>query len=232
MLALAGLLLLALASSPPLQAQGGQGNPRVLPPRSLPQGKTYAEWSVAWWQWFMGLPLISPAGVTHPGIDDPGFDVAEGQSGSVWFLAAPFPGTHERTCTIPAGKALFFGTMVSEWSSLEGYATYEEQSYLAWLFAEHIVDLSVTIDGVPVKNLAAYRLQSPQFEFTAPTPWIFGPEGGAGTAVAEGYYFFLAPLAAGQHTIHCQGAFYFSTADGDPFDLSAPLDMTYHLTVR
>ncbi len=28
----------------------GSGNPRVLPPQALSYGKTYADWSIAWWQ--------------------------------------------------------------------------------------------------------------------------------------------------------------------------------------
>ena len=42
----------------------------VLPAQSHGLGKTYAEWNVAWWQWFLSLPPVSPTGATHPTIDD------------------------------------------------------------------------------------------------------------------------------------------------------------------
>src|SRR5262249_24872991 len=64
--------LLALAAAAPAMAQGNHGNPSVLSPKSRPGGKTYGEWSIAWWQWALGLP---PAG--HPFIDSPDFDVTE-----------------------------------------------------------------------------------------------------------------------------------------------------------
>jgi hypothetical protein len=204
----------------------------VLPAQSHAFGQTYAEWNVAWWQWYLGLPPVSATGVTHPAIDDPHFDVTEGQSGHVWFLAAPFPGTYARSITIPTGTALFIETLTSEWSSLEGFPTEQDQRAAATLFANHIVDPFFTIDGVPVKNIGKFRVPTPQFTFTAPTPWIFGDTGGTGTAVAEGYCFLVNPLSVGEHTIHYGGAFHFAIAEGDDFDLDQSLDMTYNITVQ
>jgi hypothetical protein len=69
---------------------------------------------------------------------------------------------------------------------------------------------------------------SPQFGFTAPSPWIFGATGGTGTATGVGYFVMLATLSVGTHTIHYTGAFKFSEA---PEDYIA-VDMTYHVTVK
>jgi hypothetical protein len=104
----------------------------------------------------------------------------------------------------------------------------------AEFFADHIVTstLSCTIDGVAVANLSAYRASSPEFSFTAPTPWIFGATGGAGVSVADGYYLMLAPLSGGAHTIHFSGAFHFAIAEGDPFDADFGVDDTYNITVQ
>jgi len=98
--------------------------------------------------------------------------------------------------------------------------------------ADHIINLSATVDGEPVKKLESYRVQSPEFTFNAPSPWIFGSEGGTGTVVADGYFLMIAPLSPGAHTIHYSGAFHFSVAEGDPFDFDASLDITYHLNVQ
>ncbi|HEX5011620.1 MAG TPA: hypothetical protein VFY71_14600 [Planctomycetota bacterium] len=218
--ACAGLALLGFAL-----AAGGVASkkPGIFAPGAHPYGHTYAEWSAKYWQWGMGLPLEG-----HPFLDTPDFDVTEGQSGKVWFLSSVF-GIVERTCTIPADTALFVGMLNVETSSLEGVPTEAEQEATSIFFADHILDLACTLDGVPVTNLDAFRFLSPQFSFTAPSPWIFGETGGAGTSVADGYYVFLKPLSAGEHELHIEGAFHFAVAEGDPFDFDDSIDMTYHL---
>jgi len=188
-----------------------------------PFGRSYAEWSEAYWQWGMALPLEG-----HPFLDTPEFDVTDGQTGNVWFLASVF-GTVERTCRIPAHTSLFVGMLNVETSSLEGVPTEAEQEATSVFFADHIVDLSCTLDGVPVENLEAFRSLSQQFTFSAPSPWIFGETGGTGTSVADGYYVFLKPLAPGPHVLHIEGAFHFSVEEGDPFDFDAAIDTTYNL---
>jgi len=203
-----------------------QANAAVLTPQSAPYGKTYSQWSASYWQWLFSLPVEG-----HPGIDSPDFDVTEGQSGNVWFLTGPF-GTVERNVTIPAGKALFIALVNVDSSTLEEPpfygATAADQLAIANGFADYITDLSFTVDGKAVTNIEDFRVTSPQFSFTAPTPWIFGDTGGTGKATGVGYFVMLAPLSAGQHTIHYTGAFKFSDA---PEDYIA-VDMTYHVTVK
>ncbi len=214
--------LVMLGPVPKALANGG-----VLPSGAHAFGKSYTQWNVAWWQWALGLPVAG-----HPFNDTPGFDVSDGQSGQVWFLATPTPGTAVvRNCAIPAGKALFIESLNSEWSSLEGFATEADQRAAADWYAQHMHNVYFILDGRPLPNIGAYLVSSPQFTFTAPSPWIFGATGGTGTTVAEGYCFLVAPLSVGQHTIRYGGWFHFSTADGDPFDYNAPVDMTYNLTV-
>jgi len=226
--------LMMPTSTSQAQLVGNLGNPGVFPPNSKPYGKSYAEWGARWWQWGMELP---PA-PGHPFFGCPNPPDA-GQSGPVWFLA----GGPECDLTIPVVKALFFPVVGGvECSSLEqgsyqegGFHgdTAEEQRTCAKFWADHIVlaSLFCEIDGVPVRNLARYRFASPQFTFTAPTPWVFGAIGGVGTSVADSYYLFLTPLPAGAHTLHFGGTFHFSVAEGDPFDLDFPYDTTQHLTI-
>jgi hypothetical protein len=226
------LLALFVWATAPAMAQT---TPGVFPSNSTRYGNDYGGWSAAWWQWYMQLPVTDSVGIVHPGIDagQAAFDVTEGQTGNVWFLAAPF-GTVVRSCTIPANTALFVGLLNVECSNIEGLGdTAKQQRACAKATADFIdpTSLFCTIDGVPVASLSSYRTGSPQFSFTAPSPcWIFGSceggtggNGGPGTSVGNGYYLFLAPLAAGQHTIHYGGAF-------PSFGLS--LDMTYIITVE
>ena len=177
----------------------------------------------------MSLPVTGP--VPHPFNDDPAFDVTEGQSGPVWFLSAPLD-TAVRTCNIPEGKTLFVGLLNAEDSGLEDPgSTAADQLASAQFQADHIHSVTFSLDGVALDNIDTYRVQSPQFTFTAPTPWLFGPAGGTSTSVSDGYFVMLDPLAPGTHTLHYAGNFHFATNEGDPFDYDAALDMTYHLTV-
>jgi hypothetical protein len=198
----------------------------VLPPNSNPFGRSYAEWNAASWQWLFSLPVDG-----HPAIDSPDFDVTAGQSGHVWFLASPF-GTVERNITIPAGTSLFVSLVTVDSSTLEEPpfygATAAEQLAIANGFADYMTDLSFTVDGKSVNNLQDFRVTSPQFSFTAPTPWIFGATGGTGNAVGVGYFVMVSPLSVGTHTIHYTGAFKFSDAPEDYI----PVDMTYNVTVK
>ena len=220
-LAVATILTLGSVSS----ARAG-GNPGVLPPQSHPFGMSYSQWSAAYWQWLLAQPADN-----HPGIDSPDFDVTDGQSGQVWFLTGPF-GMVERSVTIPVGTALFVSLVNVEASSLEEPpfygATAAEQQAIAEGFASYITDLSFTVDGRPIRNIGDFRVTSPQFSFTAPTPWIFGETGGPGTSVGVGYFVMLAPLSVGRHTVHYTGAFKFSDAPEDYIGV----DMTYHIEVK
>ena len=88
------------------------------------------------------------------------------------------------------------------------------------------------MNGFPITNFSPYRVVSPDFHFNAPTPWYYGPVGGAGTSVADGYYIMTKPLCHGRYTIHYGGAFHFAIAQGDPFDYDASIDMTYNVNVH
>ena len=216
-LGVAALLTLVLAFA----ALAARATPGVLPPNSKPYGKSYGQWSAAWWRWALELPVEAPA-PPHPFIDDPGFECDEGQSGPVWFLAGVF-GTVERDCTVPAGKMVFFPLADVECADFVGEGSEADERDCADFFADHIVtgSLFCTIDGVNVQNLSSYRVASPQFAFTAPTPWIFGATGGSGTAVSDGYFLMHVPFSVGTHTIHFGGSADFGS-----------IDTTYHLTVQ
>jgi len=217
---------------------------RIVPPDANFHGKTYSQWAASFWQWMLALPLEG-----HPCIDDPNYDFSSGQSGNVWYVAAP-PGTINRKATLPAGKALFLTIRDVDTSTLEdppffGVTEAEQRANSKW-FADHIatsptwfVDHMVPgvfciIDGVSV-DLHQYRFSTPQFEFTAPTPWIFGnPDhnvGGNGTAVGDGYFLMLDSLSKGSHTIHYSGTFLFAPGELGPDPLEFIHDITIELTV-
>jgi hypothetical protein len=103
-------LVLLLQVTPALAAKNP--NPGVLPPNSHPFGKTYGEWNAGWWQWFFSVPASKNPGLATNGA----VDCRVGQSGNVWFLAGQFQssGSFTRSCTVPAGKALFI-PLINSW---------------------------------------------------------------------------------------------------------------------
>jgi len=228
---LATAILLLAAALPALAGKGNAGNPGILPPHSHAYGETYADWSAKWWQWVFSLPA------TNSPILDTG-DCSAGQSGHVWFLAGAFASTtNTRSCTIPAGVALFF-PIVNVWVDNTDCPSYDTNSLeklvgIAMGSVDSASAMSCTIDGVRVKGLgdsitSPYRVGPQVFSYTlASTDNIlanyFGakciPNGITVTpAVEDGVYLLLAPLSAGQHTIH--------------FTVKGFLDITYHLTVK
>jgi hypothetical protein len=212
--------------------------PIVLEPDTNPFGKTYGEWSADWWQWAFSVPVNK-----NPLKDTKGKYCGEGQpSGPVFFLAGSgTPGTYNRTCAVPANKALFFPIVNSEDENTvpevkpkknqPPQTTKTVEMLRAELTAveDGAHDLSAELDGVSIPDLALptrYRAVSPVFSITPPDhnllqdAGFYAPGGETITpAVADGIYLMLAPLSPGEHTLHFHGS------------LGDPLDVTYHLNV-
>jgi hypothetical protein len=206
-------------------------NPGVLPPQSHPFGATYGEWAARWWQWAYKQPVAS-----NPLFDETGAAIANGQAGHVWFLAGVInvSGTAVRSGTIPTGKALFFPIINFEADNLcPPIVPPLDVAGLRALASASIAGgtLEADVDGRVIQDPQQYHETSPVFSVTFPNNNVFqffGCNVPAGTYslpdgfVDEGYYLMLAPLAAGQHTIHFHG-----TVPSADFTL----DITYHLTV-
>src|SRR5262249_3650283 len=163
-----GLLLRETAA----WAQNGNPNPAVHPPNSKPYGLSYGEWSALWWQWLLPIP---PA--LNPILDSTGVHCGQGQSGHVWFLPGTFGGTATRTCTIPTGTSLLlpilntsFGAGVGDClTPLPGNPGPCDVQVLRAGAAAQMDNpsaLEVSMDGVPLLNLTAYRATSPVFTYT------------------------------------------------------------------
>jgi hypothetical protein len=230
----------AVFASSPEPSSHGNINPDIYSVQSRPFGRTYAEWSAAFWQWDFSLPADH-----HPLTDTA--DVSAGQSGHVWFIGGTFTtvqngttvtGVADRTVTIPSGTALFFPLVNAEDSLLEEAAagnpgaTVDDLRAAAQNLADHITGLFATVDGKDVLDLPAYRAQSSAFT-VGPLPennLLGAPAGTTTTAVADGYYLMLKPLSVGEHTLHFGGSAVFTQAQ-DGFDFTFKLDITYHITV-
>ncbi|MCC6488482.1 MAG: hypothetical protein IT364_13375 [Candidatus Hydrogenedentes bacterium] len=236
---LAVVLFAFTAILPPVEA-AGNANPRILPPQSTPYGLTYGDWVAEWWTWAVSIPAAE-----NPILDETGQFAAVGQSGPVWFLAGTFGESASRVVTVPRGKALFFPIFNSLWwapddlddaSWLAGELGYDASAMTAEelirLIANYQVDfatsMSVTIDGVPITGLDAYRAES------CPTPLTdtdllddLGAEiSQPNFAIGAGYWLLVAPLPVGEHTIQ------FAVESDNPVFGPFTLDVTYDITVK
>lgn len=207
-----------------VQAQGRNPNPGVIRPDATFRGLSYAEWGAQWWSTVFSLPVVEG---THPYLTGGAFGGDKG----VVFLAA-LSGGVTLEVTVPAGAAIFFPVVNSECSVLEPDPFHgDDEAELRACANGHIDNTSglfTEIDGVPVQNLDAYRVESPLFEFTLPEDNLFqffgldAPAGTTSPAVDAGIYLLLAPLRVGTHTIHVGGTF-------DHMGFS--IDTTFHITV-
>ena len=238
----AALMVALLAAVPP--AVLGQVTNGVYLSGSSPYGRTYAQWSAAWWQWNFSLPTTnSPIQDTAP--------LSTGQTGTVWFVGGTFGGSGDqiriRSASVPESTALFVGIMES-WADNadcpvpDNYST-EYLRALAANAQNSALGMSCTIDGKDTVDLnsPAYRVQSPVFTYTMPGVHnyaydIFGATcyfktSGNYTisgAVADGVYLMIAPLSPGSHTVHFSGSVPTGFIFPPYFYVQ---DITYNLTV-
>lgn len=205
-----------------LAVQAQNENPKILPPNSTPYGMTYGEWSAKWWQYVLALPQAN-----NPLSDTTGQYCSTGQLGPVFFLVGTTStGAVTRSCTIPAGKALLIPIINSACAKPDDGTTDEAIAACSSGTINLVTteSLKVVVDGKELQGLDDYRFTSPIFSFTGNTPNIFSPlyEGYREYAFADGYWVMLAPLPAGNHTIHFEG---------EIPSWAFKVDVTYNLTV-
>jgi hypothetical protein len=188
---------------------------KIVDPGKAYQGHTYNELVNEWTQWLVREPIA-----TNPAFDVDGSLCGSNQSGDVWFLASTFSGVAERTCDIPADKALF----VSLGGAFVSFAPDFPEAGDPCLALSSTIDkvrcdltqdlpglphttMDVTLDGVGVKDLFAYRAPSAPggFELQIKNPSLLTDLGVAPgnrfPAVADGYFLLIKPLKPGVHRL-------------------------------
>jgi len=217
----------------------------IMDAEEKPFGKTYVEWSEAWWLWAMSIP-----GSTNP-INEG--DCNQQQSGDVFFLAGNAGGKSERTCTIPAGKAIFLPIVngvnricpeVVNADFTCDMATSEQalRDGIVSLFNNSEVTMTLDVDGHAITGLEEGRAETAKF--IDPTMSVmddaFGsmcsgpirdntcnvPVGSSRNCIGDGYWVMLKPLAPGKHDLHFTGKIVFAP------DSSFELDVSYAITVE
>ena len=215
------------------------GNPPVY-------GKTYGEWGAEWWTWASSFP----SGM-NPVQDETGELCDLGQSAPVWFLAGSFGVTGvERSCTVPAGTAIFFPLVNATWVEFPGDEIFTDED-IRYLLATAVGDIAcqlrATVDSTiapifgggevpaPVTDWQrpVVRAQSPKYQADLPEGNIFGaPAGLNPRMIAEGYWVMLPPLSPGQHVVTLNAA-QCVEREGEPgvLDRVFETEVTYNLTV-
>ena len=170
--------------------------------------------SAKWWQWVLAQPEE-----TNPLLDSTGAQCRNRQSGPVFFLAGAGNDPVQRTCTVPAGKAIFFPMI-----NIVNFATADnETAQILW--DQVHVDSSWTVSSV-YASIEGVRLPgtSPanplyrgcvgpvrgclphSFKVTLPEDNLFGlPATTYEPAIADGYYVLIPPLPRGKYTIRFGG---------------------------
>lgn len=216
-----------LSASPAVAAPA---SPVVIPPA----GSSYDDLAVAWWQYVDKQPAA-----TNPLTDTTGANCATGQSGAVFFLVGTAgSGSVSRTCTVRAGKRLFFPLLNAFDVHVPGDGLDTPAKVLADFqsFNFRADTLFATIDGTAVAHLdpatTPYRACAepvpgctpPSFSLTFPADNLFGLAAGTyQPAVQDGYYLLLPPLPPGQHRIEFGGMGNFAGR--------VAVDVVYQLTV-
>jgi hypothetical protein len=218
------LVLAVLVAVPAAVPAGAATSSGVVDVKTKVLGKSYADWSAAWWQWVFGTDARASDVFANGGVDC-GYNQPNPQ---VLFLAGPFnsSGTINRTCDSPITTStyVFLPVLNIECSDLEVGtvfygATAGERRQCAKRFG--FADMHAAIDGRAVANLDRYAVTSPDFTFTG-VPGNAGGVEGTGSSTSYGVWLMLQPLSAGPHKITFGG--YFP-------DFGYTLDVTYHITV-
>ena len=220
-----------------VQATGTGARPapievRPLRPPSSPYGASYGTWGARWWQWALSAPLGA-----DPITDPDGSRCDYAQSGPVWFLAGNSGGTTVRSCTVPAGSALFF-PLVNFYANYPcppefGFEPAPGQTLEEFLreFATGVIDgaanMAVDVDGVSLGDVSSFRGTSDLFLLDIDPSWAAADPcvtGDPQPAVVDGFWMMLAPLTPGPHTLHFHAEL--------PAFGGFTVDVTYNLTVQ
>ncbi len=147
------------------------------------------------------------------------------------FLAGSSGAPIFRNCVVPAGKALLFGPINSECSTVAEDSTLKTEAQLKSCAVNDDVEgiAQATVYGVPLQSLNSYKIHSLLFNFTFPQDNIFGARPGPTQVVSDGLWVFLQPLSAGNHIIHPRGVVLANPTTGTQ---SFAMDATYHLVVK
>jgi hypothetical protein len=168
---------------------------------SMPFGLSWEQWAIKWWNWIFSIPEIN-----SPLVDLTGEKCSINQSGPVWFLAGTPGGSAERSCSIPAGKAVMFPIINVECNSVKDSNEEGELIRCVKSDVDTIRFFDAAIDGILIHRLQRYRVCTPVFSVELPAENILGVIAGNIRVISDGYYLLLKPMESGTHLIQFGGS--------------------------
>lgn len=195
-------LTAANANNAPERPAATAADQLVLPPDGKVGDETFGQLTARWWQWADHVDI-------PPYLDPDGRFCEIGQEGPVWFLAGT-DGTFNahRECVVPEGRYLLVPIINMLQGSndkglplpcavLQGAAAVNN---------ERLASAVALIDGVPVTDVARFRVRSDGC-------FALQPGHASGLTAADGYWLLIKPLPTGRHTLTI-GANYDSDDSG------------------
>ena len=168
----------------------------LVPLQQSVEDRTQEMWSARWWMWAASFRNNGGG----PVADVTGDYCNMRQEGGVFFLAGTYGSRPvHRTCTVPAGKHLFF-PLVNYIVMPNGSGPCESLISQARAMTDGPQDLFLEIDGARVPDVAKRRIATECFNvnaFDRPGPKIM--------SASNGYWAMVKPLAPGKHTLHLGG---------------------------
>ncbi len=168
---------------------------------STPFGLSWEQWAIKWWKWIFSIPEVN-----SPLVDLTGEKCSINQSGPIWFLAGTPGGSAERSCSIPADKAVMFPIINVECNSVKDSNEEGELIRCVKSDVDTIRFFDATIDGMLIHRLQQYRVRTPVFSVELPAENILGVIAGDIRVISDGYYLLLKPMESGTHLIQFGGS--------------------------
>ena len=224
--------LLVLAVSVTTLSVSASSSVNIYPPGSSPYNLTYADHIKNFWKWELAIPASE-----NPVNDPTGEKCAVGQSNtnsSVFYLSFNNGGKSERTCTVPAGKALLIPVMqvaITD-KDIPG-ASVQELDTATKKDQDSVNSLYLKIDDkeYDYNDLLKYRTHTDAFDVVWADKAIFGiVDGGPAKAVADGFYILTEPLKNGTYPIHFKSS--LICPDPDCADPNFVQDITYNIVAK
>ena len=186
----------------------------------------------SFWKWLLGIPAKD-----NPINDPTGDKCALGQntSSAVFYLGINTGGFSQRTCKVPAGKALLIPVMQVEISKKEfpKAQTDQDLSKAATTDQNSVNSLYLKIGDKEYnyQDLLKYRTHTDAFNVNFANNGIFGiVQGGPTRAVADGFYILTQPLAKGTYLIHFKSSLICTEPDCDTPNFAN--DITYTIIAQ
>lgn len=173
--------------------------------KEQPFGKTWAEWTTRWWQWFLSIPKE-----LHPFYDVTGerSDAYQENEDVIFLVGTTYGGIHNRCFRVSRGKAILFPVINFTISYAEDPRLRTEAEMISYAQSnvDDIVRKEANIDGVDLVISEEDRMRTPPFGFSFPKENIYGVKDGPTIGVADGYWIFLKPFSVGTHRIRAFGS--------------------------